>query len=96
MTETQSVLLILKEGRGGKGREGGAGRGEKGSLNVTYIQTDIQTDRQTDRHTDIQTYRHTDPMTKWVVKELSLLKNIINSTIFYHLKRIIKNTILFL
>ena len=28
-------------------------------------------------HTYIQTYRHTEPLTKWVVEELSLLKNII-------------------
>ena len=32
------------------------------------LHTDIQTDRQTDIHTD--------PLTKWVVEELSLLINI--------------------
>ena len=44
----------------GEGR-GGMGRG------VKMLHTYRQTDRQTDRHTD--------PPMKWVVEELSLLKN---------------------
>ena len=40
---------------------GGEGRGEKGR-GVEML------------HTYVQTYRHTDPLTKWVVEELSLLK----------------------
>ena len=41
---------------------GGEGRGVK------------MLDIQTYRHTYIHTYIHTDPLTKWVVEELSLLK----------------------
>ena len=48
---------------GREGRWGGKMRGVEGSLSVAYIQTYIQT------------YRHTDPLTKRVVEELSLLKN---------------------
>ena len=40
---------------------GGKGQGREGELKC-YI------------HTYRQTYRHTDPLTKWVVEELSLLK----------------------
>ena len=49
--------------RGGEGRAG-QGRGGEGSYIHTYKYI----------HMYIHTYIHTDPLTKWVVEELSLLK----------------------
>ena len=56
-----------EEGRGGEGR-GGERRG--GDLKC-YIQTDIQT------------YRHTDPPTKRVLEEHSLLKIVFKIFVFF-------------
>ena len=57
------------EGRGEKGR-GGERRGGVKMLH-TYIHMYIRTYI----CTYIHTYIHTDPLTKWVVEELSLLKS---------------------
>ena len=86
---------FVREGRGGDGRDGegwggkergGEGRGEEGmegerrggerrgvKMLLTY------------RHTD----RYTDPLTKWVVEELSLLKKLL-SRIFSLLPALVK------
>ena len=60
----------------------GEGRGVK--MLHTYIHTYIHTDRHTDRHKD--------PLTKWVVEELSLLKKSTLPFCFYYWRTSGENT----
>ena len=65
-------------GRGGKGRELRGGKGRQQGVwerrGLRYYVTLLNSMNDTHRRTYPQTYRPTDPQTKWVLEKLSLLK----------------------